>query len=554
MSAESTPRRVGPFELSDRLGVGGMGMVYRATYLKTGQQVALKMLAPDLIADPKVAQRFEREMAILQKLKHPHIIRYYGGSTSGSQRWYAMELVPSGALDKLIREKGPLVWEQTVEYGIQIAKALEHAHAAGVIHRDLKPANLLVASNGTLKLSDFGIARDTEATALTQAGKTVGTMAYMAPEQITGKHPISRKTDLYALGCVLFEMLAGKPPFAAETQPEILFKHLDEDPPSVREVAWQTPVWLEELIHDLLEKSPDDRPFDALAVQVRLEEVKTKAAEQKSVVGATKAGGGVTIEGGALVTKSLSQKKKKKRTATTPVWERAWFLALCLIVVVSGAAWAVWPASEAKLFAEAQSIVQSGNPDDLFKAESTLNRLKSRYPEGQHAGQVQQWLDDIGSIRAERNLNLRLNLGKDAETEAERLWLAARNYERFGDRLTALDKYDAMQSILKNDEPARPFRNLARRQAEKIRAELGGETDRVAFVNEKLRTADAAYRSGEELKAQETWKSIVTLYGNIPEFRQQVEFAERRLASPTSVFSRTQAAPEPESTDSDPVD
>src|SRR5690606_16411398 len=143
-----------------------------------------------------------------------------------------MQLVKGGSLERLLKKKGPLDWELAADYAIQIAQALEHAHAAGIVHRDLKPANLLVTGEG-LKLTDFGIARDTQSTALTAAGKTLGTMAYMAPEQISGKSPVGPKTDLYALGCVLFEMLTGRTVFQADTQPEMLFKHLDEEPPSV---------------------------------------------------------------------------------------------------------------------------------------------------------------------------------------------------------------------------------------------------------------------------------------------------------------------------------
>ncbi|OAI53525.1 hypothetical protein AYO47_04590 [Planctomyces sp. SCGC AG-212-M04] len=541
MPAETPARRVGPFQLEEKLGVGGMGVVYKATYLKTGQKVAVKMLAPDLTADPKVAKRFEREMEILQKLKHPNIIRYYGGSTSGNQRWYAMELIAGGALDRIIKQKGKLEWEDVVDYGIQIAMALEHSHAAGVIHRDLKPANLLLASNNTIKLTDFGIARDTDATALTQAGKTVGTMAYMAPEQITGKHPISRKTDLYSLGCVLFEMLTGKTPFEAPTQPEVMFKHLEAEPPSVRELAWQTPVWLEKLIEELLAKDPNERPFDALAVQVKLQEVKKKVAEKKTVVGETKgAAGGVTMQGDELVTKSIAKKKKKKKD-NTPIWERGWFLALMLLVVVGGsAAWFISLRfkSEDRRFAEVQKATQSGEIDDLLNAESLLEGMKADFPEGKHKDAVERMLDDISAIRAERNLNLRLNLGKDPESEGERLWVNAKQFEKAGDRVIALEKYRAMENLLRKDESQRPFRSLARRQAEKIEAEIGGKGDRTAFINKWLADSDEAFRKGNRAEAQKDWKSIVDLYASMPEFSAQVQHASDRLARPESALAK----------------
>ena len=533
MPAETPARRVGPFQLEEKLGVGGMGVVYKATYLKTGQKVALKMLAPDLTADVKVAKRFEREMEILQKLKHPNIIRYYGGSVSGNQRWYVMELISGGSLDRILKQKGKLEWEDVIDYGIQIAMALEHSHAAGVIHRDLKPANLLLASNNTIKLTDFGIARDTDATALTQAGKTVGTMAYMAPEQITGKQPISRKTDLYALGCVLFEMLTGKTPFESPTQPEVMFKHLEAEPPSVRELAWQTPVWLEELIEELMAKDPNERPFDALAVQVKLQEVKKKVAAKKTVVGETKgAESGVTMQGDAVVTKAM-QKKKKKKKAVTPVWERWWFLTAALLLVIGGATWAMWPEGEEKSFARVQAIVlKPGKPDDnLLEAKMGLESFVARYPEGVHAKEAKEWISIADGILKGRKATTRLTLGNKPETEAEKLLLEAQSYENFGERLTAMERYMAMQTILQNDKEAGPIRSLAKWRADAIREEIGGKFDRATFINGKLDEADKLLASGKSFEARKLWESIVELYGSNPEFSKQVSTAEQKLKS-----------------------
>ncbi|MGH7127120.1 MAG: serine/threonine protein kinase, partial [Planctomycetaceae bacterium] len=261
-------RRMGPFQLEKQLGIGGMGIVYLAIYAETGRNVAVKVLSPQMTANATLVRRFEREMEILKKLRHPHIVRYYGGGKSGGQHYYAMELMEAGSLEEVLRRKGQLSWEQTIDCAMHISKALEHAHNHGIIHRDLKPANLFLSKEGRLKLGDFGIARDSDATALTAAGKTVGTYAYMAPEQISGRAAISGKTDLYALGCVMFEMLTGRTPFLGETAAEMLMKHLSEAPPRVREFTVNCPVWLESLVMRLLEKNPEDRYYDALAVQV----------------------------------------------------------------------------------------------------------------------------------------------------------------------------------------------------------------------------------------------------------------------------------------------
>ena len=145
-------RKIGPFELEDQLGAGGMGVVYRAKYTKTGQYVALKLLPPGMEEDPKLVARFARELEILKKLKHPHVVQCYGGGRLGNQRFYVMEIVDGGTLSELLREKGKLSWERVIEYGLQICAALDHAHENGVVHRDLKPANLMLDKNCKIKL------------------------------------------------------------------------------------------------------------------------------------------------------------------------------------------------------------------------------------------------------------------------------------------------------------------------------------------------------------------------------------------------------------------
>src|SRR6185369_6147054 len=181
------------FELEEQIGAGGMGVVYRARYVGNDRKVALKLLPQHVATNPALAARFEREMAILKDLRHPHIVHCFGGTCEGDQWFYAMQLVEGGSIDKLLRDRGVLPWERVVEYGLQICSALQHAHQRGVIHRDVKPANLLLTVKDKIKLSDFGLALVTDESRLTAAGKAVGTYYYMAPEQIRGSPPLSDK-------------------------------------------------------------------------------------------------------------------------------------------------------------------------------------------------------------------------------------------------------------------------------------------------------------------------------------------------------------------------
>lgn len=537
MSADPDHRLLGPFQLEGRLGVGGMGIVYKATYTRGGQKVAVKVLAPDLTADKKVAARFEREMEILKKLKHPNIVKYYGGSTSGTQRYYAMELVTSGSLDDKLRKVGKLSWEQTIDYAQQIAKALEHAHNAGIVHRDLKPANLLLAADGTLKLSDFGIARDTQQTALTQAGKTVGTMAYMAPEQITGKHPISRRTDLYALGCVIFQMLTGRTPFESATQPELLFKHIEEEPPHVREFNMDCPLWLDRIVQELMAKEPEDRPFDALAVQVMLEDVKTKVREQESVVRATVTGGqaALTIKdvhpGLVQALGKKKPKKKKDPDAHAPFYEKTWFLGACLAGIVAlVAGYIVWREGEAPRFAALKAAMASTEETDKTSQEAAIQDFLADFPESTHAAEARIWLDDIVLIRTRRRLsNLELRPNKDPENDGEKLYLEARRFEKDEERLGALERYEAMIVLLEGKPDMQPYIILAKEQIDAIHSSINSESDPLQLARREIAAGDKLYEDGKTIDARRRWKAVVTFYQGKPEFMTLVEWTTARL-------------------------
>lgn len=527
-------RQLGPFLIGEKLGVGGMGVVYRATYTKTGQIVALKLLPAEMSENPRLVARFERELEILKKLKHPNIVPCYGGGKLGAQRFFAMELIEGGSLSAEIKKRGGrLPWEDAVRYGQQICAALEHAHEHAIIHRDLKPSNLLMTKDGKLKLADFGIARDIDASGLTATGRTVGTFAYMAPEQIRGKPAATHKADLYALGCVLFELLTGKPPFAAETSAELMFQHLDQLPQRVSSIAMDCPIWLDALVGRLLEKDPENRPRDAAAVLQGLREVEQKVAERASV--AQHALGGsptaISVTSDTIQARNLLKKKKKKKVDTGPIWERTWFLSSCLAVIVALIVWSVWPAGEEKLFQQARALMESDQPTDWNRAfDGPVAELQQRFPEGKYAEQTRQFADKWEMHITEERLKNQQRLGQDPPNEGARLYTQARQYELFGDLVTAQEKYNGMVELLKNQGDMRPYVNLARRQLHQMEDLAGRHLDRRKMVDEALNRAENYYKEGKALEARKIWNSIVTLYESNRELEPQLHHARMRLA------------------------
>lgn len=247
-----------------------MGAVYEAEDTETGAIVAVKVLAAHMGDDAALRRRFDTEIETLKSLRHPAIVRLLAFGEEDGQPYFAMELVHGRSLEELIRGGRRFTWRETVATAGVIAGALKAAHDHGVVHRDLKPANLLFVEDAapgrvTIKLADFGIARLFGDAGQTQAGTVVGTVEYMAPEQASGQ-PIDHRADLYALGLVMFAMLAGRPPFQGSQPLQVLEKQKREVPPRVSTVAHDVPGELDELIARLLAKDPAARPASALAL------------------------------------------------------------------------------------------------------------------------------------------------------------------------------------------------------------------------------------------------------------------------------------------------
>lgn len=253
-------------DLGPVLGTGTVGTVYQGIFNNSGTEVAIKILQPAISQDALIRKRFRREMEILGRLEHPHIIRYFGGGEHDGQLFYAMELLEGGNVRDLLERYGSFSWQEVASIGRQVSAALQYAHNYGVIHRDLKPGNLFLDTDATVKLGDFGIARDTTAADITSQGITVGTHAYMAPEQIKGAK-IDGKTDLYSLGCVLFELVVGKKPFEGTNFAVLFEQHLHSRPALVTEFVPDCPPAMADIIRQLLNKDPEARPFNARAVQ-----------------------------------------------------------------------------------------------------------------------------------------------------------------------------------------------------------------------------------------------------------------------------------------------
>jgi serine/threonine protein kinase/Tol biopolymer transport system component len=254
----------GRYALEELLGSGGMGEVWRAVDRQLDRPVAVKVLR-DRYADPGVVRRFQQEARISARLQHSGIAVVHDAGEHDGQLFIVMELLRGEDLAAML-ERAPagLPLATAVSVATQAAEALAAAHAGGVIHRDLKPANLFLLPGGQLKICDFGIARTTDAsTGLTGTGTFIGTPAYMSPEQWVDGKSVDKRSDLYSLGCVLYALLVGQPPFHSGELPTLIYSHLNTTPASVRTIRPEVPARLDRLVCELLAKKPADRPSDA---------------------------------------------------------------------------------------------------------------------------------------------------------------------------------------------------------------------------------------------------------------------------------------------------
>jgi serine/threonine-protein kinase len=512
--------RLGKWVIFKELGRGGMGRVFLAQEELNGRQAAIKILAAELAQDTGFLQRFEREIQTLSQLDHPNIVRFYEAGFENNQYFYAMEYVDGQSLEEALTAQGRLRWQEVLDAAIQVCHALRHVHDHGVIHRDLKPPNLLRTATGQIKLTDFGIAKVFASSHLTATGGVVGTADFLSPEQAAGK-PVTKRSDLYSLGVVLYTLLTGKPPFEGGSFVELLHKHrygqFDRPQRRVPEIPYE----LDEIICQLLEKDPSKRPPDCLVLGRQLEAIRRKL-ERKSQPTQDNAPQAQTVAdnrpedfepeslpGPSTLMSRLVRAELERQKRQGPIGRllnRAWLLALLLVLCVATIVWAFWPASAAALFEHGAQLMASRDPADWDTAwKDYLEPLEKRYPDHPYQAEVSKFREQ--RERARRN--------SETPGEAERLF-------RHGERLLKEGQYQQAKKVWQNLTQA--FAGVHSEKKWVGRSEEGlkeveksaSSKERWEAVREALKRAASLRSEGNRAEAEKIWSSIQFLYADDP--------------------------------------
>ncbi len=494
--------QLGPYQIVRHLGKGGMGTVYEGVDPSTGERVAVKVLSAGGGRAEGFRDRFEAEIESLKKLRHDHIVKLYGYGEQEGHLYYAMELICGPTLEDALRKGKHFTWQEVTQIGIDLAKALKHAHDHGVIHRDIKPANLLQDAGGRVKLSDFGIARVFGGVHLTQAGGVLGTAEYMSPEQADARS-VDHRCDQYSLGGVLYALLAGRPPFRAAGIAELIQLQRFAHPEPVRSFAPATPAELERIVMQLLEKDPDHRFRSTMVLARQLEAMQraltrgqtgppTTAGEPQqeplagpsAVIAETRlavegdsfgAESGVVLQGqrslpmpsaadqgaGAPTPVTpevdhftpvdpvgLQEKVRPRHTSAVLGWHSV-LLAGGLLVLAGGAWYFSRPLSADALYAKINAAVSARTDQSLLEVEEELNDFLRRFPADPRVAKLGEIADRAERIRMDRRLTGLAKRTRSAEklSVAERIYVGAvRLEERHPEE--AVRQLDALVALL----------------------------------------------------------------------------------------------------------
>jgi hypothetical protein len=514
--------RLGPWIIDRELGRGGMGCVYLAHAdsppAEGPSQAAVKVLAVELSTDSGLLQRFQREIDVLRKLEHPNIVRFLDSGEQNGRYYFAMEYVEGPSYQHLLEEQRRLPWPEVLDVAMQLAPALKHAHDRGVIHRDLKPANLLRAAPPApdqpprVKLTDFGIASLFASAHLTLPGGVVGTAEYLSPEQAVGK-PVTRRSDLYSLGVVLYTLVTGRTPFEGEPV-ELLHKHVYGRFDRPARLAPGLPAEFDDIICQLLEKEPAKRPADGGILFRRLDSFRRKQERKAAQTEPAVASGmGPATLASRVVREELE--RQNEGGPTRRLFNSPWVLLPLFLLTLGALVWAFWPLDAEGLYTRGARLMESDDPSDWDRAWSDyLGPLKERYPD-HRASEVEKFRKQWQEHEASRDA-ARAARRAGPMTEAQWFYQLGLRLRQQGDEDGAQRVWKMMTEVFKDVPSEEPWVRKADEQRQAPPEKIADVKRDWGPVREALRKARQLREEGKPEDAAVIERGLRELYRNDP--------------------------------------
>lgn len=532
--------RIGPFALEAPLAPPTLAsQMFRGIHVEQRKLAALRVFPIPLGMTLESRQAYAEQVEQLKQLRHPGIVRCYGGGFEPRKAFLAYDLIDGESLNQILERREKLPWETAIDYARQIGEALEYAHRMNWPHGRLQPSKILVTNDGVIKVSDW---RRDEISTILNSPASIEQLQMTAPEVLSGELP-DEKSDLYSLGCLIYTMLTGQPPFPIADAPtndlSKLAERIRSSPiPSVAVLVLDCPVWLNAIVEQLLAPAPKQRPFGFTAFLMALREAERRQSEGVGVLQHAASGFSplhLNVDRAEAEKVLGIRPKKEKRESDSTFWESPWMLLVGLLLAVSSVVWFMLPPSEESLYRKAEKLLASEKWTDWNEArDENLQAIVERFPEGKY----REWADEkiawINARDVERRMERDERLGrKDDWTHAQFQYAEAKQYESFGDSVTALEKYRAIQTLFGKDRDAQPIVFLASEGIQQI-GQAGGRNSLQDLLQKKMDDADQAMRRSDRATAKLTWEAIIQLYEGKEQVAPIVEQAKTQLAELSS--------------------
>lgn len=544
------PEKIGPYLIDRKIGAGGMGNVYYGVHESSGQVAAIKVLPAAMAREEGFVKRFNREIEALRQLKNRNIVELFGDGEADDTYYYAMEFVDGVTLTTEITNRKRLPWSEVIELSLQISGALKAAHDAGIVHRDLKPSNLMLAKDGIIKLTDFGVAAVFATTRLTRTGGIVGTAEYMSPEQAQGKRA-TKRSDLYSLGTVMYAMLTGRPPFTGPTANDILQKHQFGTFDKPTRYAPEIPRPLEDVVCQLMEKDPAKRPADAIVLMRRLEQIRTRLAMAEEIgetLTVERPNPGETVRGPhaveyaghhpgpATLVRDLLREEATESLRKTPLarfFDNTFVLIALLGLIIAGGFWfrngkQVNPQEQ---FQRATAILNgSAGPAWIRVRDEMLQPLLTDDSMTEHLPTIRRMMAQVDQYEFSRSLRTANSSDGSAQSEVQRLIRRAFDQYSSGDPIQAEVQIESISAMIDGDPRYSYLHRFLQESVRQWRTDHDIDSRR-HILSQVCEVAETAVGSDQVETARSKLQAALRIYANDESVAEELQQCRKLLDS-----------------------